>query len=224
VQWKWQDADAAFQRALRLAPGDAEAADQYGQFLLAEGRLDQALAEIDRAQRLDPLSGIIAATRTNVLTALHRFDDAEAQARTMLAGHPGYALGHFIAADAAIYHRDYALAKSRFQAGAGLIGEAPDVYMALVDGVADPGQRAAAIRVVLAASGDTHQRLTEPARIKWLMLLGDHGDALDALQRIGHDVMFGQDNVWQPAFDPVRGDPRFKAALDRMGLPYTPGN
>jgi TolB-like protein/Tfp pilus assembly protein PilF len=224
IQWKWRDADTAFQRAMKISPGDAEAVDQYGQFLLAEGRLDEALTQIGRAQRLDPLSGVIAATRVNVLTGLHRFDDAEAQARDMLSERPDFALGQFVAADVAIYRRDYALAKSRFQAGAGLIGEAPDVYMALVDGVAEPGQRAAAIRVVLAASGDTHQRLTEPARIKWLMLLGDHGDALDALQRIGHDVMFGQDNVWQPAFDPVRGDLRFKAALDRMGLPYTPGN
>ena len=221
VQWKWQDADTAFQRALRIAPGDAEAADQYGQFLLAEGRLDQALAEIDRAQRLDPLSGIIAATRTNVLTALHRFDDAEAQARSMLAGHPGYALGNFIEADVAIYRRDYAAAKVQLKAGAALVHENPDVYLSLVSGIADSVQRASAIRKVLAASGDTHERLSEPARIKWLMLLDARDDALDALQHIDQDVMFGQDNVWQPAFDPVRGDPRFKAALKRMGLSET---
>jgi hypothetical protein len=42
------------------------------------------------------------------------------------------------------------------------------------------------------------------------------------LQHIGNEVMFGQDNVWQPAFDPVRDEARFKAALTRMGLPYTP--
>ena len=222
VQWKWAQADAAFRRALQIAPGDAEAADQYGQFLLAEGRLDEALTEIDRAQRLDPLSGIIAATRTNTLTALRRFDDADRQARDAVAGHPDYALGHFIAADVAIYRHDYAAAESELRAGAKLVGENPDIYMLLVNGIANPAQRAAATRAVLAATADTRQRLTEPARIKWLMLLGDHDDALDALQRIGHDIMFGQDNVWQPAFDPVRNDPRFKAALKKMGLPYTP--
>jgi TolB-like protein/Tfp pilus assembly protein PilF len=222
VQWKWAQADAAFRRALKIAPGDAEAADQYGQFLLAEGRLDEALTEIDRAQRLDPLSGIIAATRTNTLTALRRFDDADRQARDAVAGHPDYALGHFIAADVAIYRHDYAAAESELRVGAKLVGENPDIYMLLVNGIAHPAQRAAATRWVLAATADTRQRLTEPARIKWLMLLGDHGDALDALQRIGHDIMFGQDNVWQPAFDPVRNDPRFKAALKKMGLPYTP--
>ena len=222
VQWKWEDADAAFQHALRIAPGDAEAADQYGQYLLAEGRLHEALAQIDGAQRLDPLSGIIAATRTNVLTALHRFEDADKQARRMIAQHPDYALGHFIAADVAIYRRDFVGAKSQLQEGARLVGESPDAYVLLVDGLAVPAQRAAAIRTVLAATTDARQRLTTPARIKWLMLLGDHDHALDALQRIGQEVMFGQDNVWQPAFDPVRSDPRFKAALLRMGFPSRP--
>jgi TolB-like protein len=222
VQWKWKEADAAFRRALKIAPGDAEAADQYGQFLLAEGRLHEALAEINRAQRLDPLSGIISATRTNVLTALRHFGDAAVQARSMTAMHPDYALGHFIAADAAIYRRDWPGAKDQLRAGAALVGESPDVYMLLVDGIADPGQRTAARRSLLAAGNDTHQRLSEPARIKWLMLLGDYDDALDALQRIGNDVIFGQDNVWQPAFDPVRKDPRFRAALKRMGLPDAP--
>jgi len=224
VQWKWKEADAVFQRALKIAPGDAEAADQYGQFLLAEGRLQDALAEIDRAQRLDPLSGIIAATRTNVLTALHRFDAAQTLAQGMIAAHPDYALGHFIAADVAIYRRDWPGAKDQLRAGAALVGENPDVYMLLVNGVADPAQRTSARRALFVGARDTHQRLSEPARIKWLMLLGDRDDALDALQRIGQDVMFGQDNVWQPAFDPVRNDPRFKAALKKMGLPYTPAD
>jgi Tfp pilus assembly protein PilF len=222
VLWKWSEADAAFRKALKIAPGDAEAADQYGQYLLAAGRLQDALAEIDRAQKLDPLSGIIGATRTNVLTALHRFDDAQTQIRRVTDLHPDYALGHFIAADVAIYLRGYAEAKSQLNIGARLAGENPDIYSRLVDGIADPAKRTVAREAVLAAAADTHQRLTQPARIKWLMLLGDREDALDALQHIGNEVMFGQDNVWQPAFGPVRDEARFKAALTRMGLPYTP--
>ncbi|MBQ4855129.1 hypothetical protein IMW82_10675 [Rhodanobacter sp. B2A1Ga4] len=222
VLWKWTEADAAFRKALKIAPGDAESADQYGQYLLAVGRLQDALAEIDRAQKLDPLSGIIGATRTNVLTALHRFDDAQTQIGRVTSLHPDYALGHFIAADVAIYRHDYAGAKAQLDMGARQTGESPEVYSRLVGGIAGTAQRAAAIRAIPAASSDTHERLTAPARVKWLMLLGDRDDALDGLQRLGHEVMFGQDNVWQPAFDPVRGDPRFKAALKRMGLPGSP--
>ncbi|HJP98907.1 MAG TPA: hypothetical protein VJ862_10125, partial [Rhodanobacteraceae bacterium] len=222
VLWKWTEADAAFRKALKIAPGDAEGADQYGQYLLAVGRLQDALAEIDRAQKLDPLSGIIGATRTNVLTALHRFDDAQTQIGRVTSLHPDYALGHFIAADVAIYRHDYAGAKAQLDMGARQTGESPEVYSRLVGGIADTAQRAAAIRAILAASSDTHERLTAPARVKWLMLLGDRDDALDGLQRLGHEVMFGQDNVWQPAFDPVRDDPRFRAALKRMGLPASP--
>jgi len=28
--------------------------------------------------------------------------------------------------------------------------------------------------------------------------------------------------LWHPEFDSVRDDPRFKAVLKKMGLPYTP--
>src|SRR6185437_4165041 len=75
---------------------------------------------------------------------------------------------------------------------------------------------------VVTATADARQRLTRTARIKWLMLLGDRDDALEVLQGVGHELMFGQDNVWQPAFDPIRNNPRFKAVLKQMGLPYTP--
>ncbi|MEO8802718.1 MAG: hypothetical protein ABI304_12080 [Rudaea sp.] len=222
VQWKWQDADTAFEHALNIAPGNAEAADQYAQFLLAAGHLNEALSEVVRAQRLDPLSGIVVLTRANTLTALRHFDEVATQAQTVITEHSDYALGHFVAADVAIYRHDYAEAKAQLKAGAILVGEGPGVYQLLVDGIANPAQRAAARHAVLTANAGTHQRLSAPAQIKWLMLLGDPDDALAALQRIGHDVMLGQDNVWQSAFDPMRGDPRFKAALQRMGLPYTP--
>jgi TolB-like protein/Tfp pilus assembly protein PilF len=220
VQWRWQDADAAFRKALKIAPGDAEAADQYGQYLLAAGRLQDALAEIERAQKLDPLSGIIGVTRANVLTALHRYDDATVQARRVTELRPDYALGHFVAADVAIYRRDYTEAKAQLDTGARIAGENPDLYSRLVDGIADPAKRAAAREAVVTATADARQRLTRTARIKWLMLLGDRDDALEALQGVGHELMFGQDNVWQPAFDPIRNDPRFKAVLKKMGLPY----
>jgi Tfp pilus assembly protein PilF len=222
VQWRWQDADAAFRKALKIAPGDAEAADQYGQYLLAAGRLQDALAEIERAQKLDPLSGIIGVTRADVLTALHRYDDATVQARRVTELRPDYALGHFVAADVAIYRHDYTEAKAQLDTGAQIAGENPDLYSRLVDGIADPAKRAAAREAVVTATADARQRLTRTARIKWLMLLGDRDDALEALQGVGHELMFGQDNVWQPAFDPIRTDPRFKAVLKKMGLPYTP--
>ncbi|HKZ10955.1 MAG TPA: hypothetical protein VJL61_09625, partial [Rhodanobacteraceae bacterium] len=46
-QMRWADADRAFRRALTLAPGDAEAMNQYAQFLFAAGQLEPALTEIE---------------------------------------------------------------------------------------------------------------------------------------------------------------------------------
>ena len=55
--WDWPGAEREFKRALELSPGDADAHFAYSMtYLTPLGRLDEALAEIQRALALDPLS------------------------------------------------------------------------------------------------------------------------------------------------------------------------
>src|SRR4029079_15917037 len=87
----WAEAEQAYRRALVLAPGDAEAVNQYAQFLSSIGQLEPSLREIERAQQLDPLSPIIGVIHAGVLASLRRDPAAEAQIKSVLAGHPDFA-------------------------------------------------------------------------------------------------------------------------------------
>ena len=59
-EWEWEGAAHHFARAVALAPGYATAHQWYGEHLIQTGRLADALAEFRKAERLDPVSGIIA--------------------------------------------------------------------------------------------------------------------------------------------------------------------
>jgi tetratricopeptide (TPR) repeat protein len=58
-QWDWNGAEQAFREAIALNPNYASAHHFYSICLLTAGRQAEALAEIQRAQELDPLSLII---------------------------------------------------------------------------------------------------------------------------------------------------------------------
>jgi Tfp pilus assembly protein PilF len=223
ARWQWTAADSAFRSALAIAPGDAEAVNQYAQYLFAAGQFASALREIKLAMQLDPLAAVPGISRTNILYALHRYEEAAVQAQATVAAHPDFALAHFMAMQVAIYRGRYSEAEAHARRGAALAGENPADYAQLVRGVADPGQRAAALRIVESAPADAHWELGPTGREKWLALLGANRDALAALEHFaargeGHGEQF----VWEPAFDPIRDDPRFKAVLKKIGLPYRP--
>jgi serine/threonine-protein kinase len=55
-EWDWTAAEREFRRALELRPSYADAHFSYSRFLAAAGRMDEAVAEIRRAQDLDPRS------------------------------------------------------------------------------------------------------------------------------------------------------------------------
>ncbi|MFI4889496.1 MAG: TIR domain-containing protein [Steroidobacterales bacterium] len=57
VTWDWAGAQADFEKALALDPGDAVTYSRYGFLLATLGRMPESLASMTRSVELDPLSG-----------------------------------------------------------------------------------------------------------------------------------------------------------------------
>jgi Tol biopolymer transport system component/serine/threonine protein kinase/tetratricopeptide (TPR) repeat protein len=64
--WDWESAEREFKRAIELNPSYATAHQWYAYLTSAQGRHADAITEIERAQKLDPLSPVIAASASLV--------------------------------------------------------------------------------------------------------------------------------------------------------------
>ncbi|MGB9430537.1 MAG: hypothetical protein WCC11_11795 [Gammaproteobacteria bacterium] len=222
---QWQQAQDTYRRAIALAPGDAEAADQYAQFLFATDQLDPALEQINRARQMDPLSAIIGVVRSGILMALHRDVDATAQLELVLSAHPDFYPANLTAVTLYVGLGRFADAERQMRTMATNFGVDADAKVILVRGIADPGRRSAALASLKGAPANADIRTDQVWYSAFLAMLGDRADAIAQLQAYAsrrNAAAFGM--VWTSAFDALRNDPRFKAVLKKMGLPYTPQN
>jgi adenylate cyclase len=219
----WPDAEQAFRRALTLAPSDAEAVNQYAQFLGTVGQHEPALREIERAQQLDPLSPIIGVIRTGILMSLHRDDAATAQLESILTAHPDFGPAHGVAVLVYLDRKLYPKAEAALLSLAKLGGETSDAKASIARGWADPAQRAAAVQSLETAPENANIREDPLWYALYLMSLGERSRALDQLEIYAskHNSSFGA-FLWDRCFDPLRNDSRFHAVLTKLGLPYTP--
>jgi TolB-like protein/DNA-binding winged helix-turn-helix (wHTH) protein len=94
--WDWQGAEQEFHRALELNPNFAQAHHWYGNLLLGpEGRHEEAIAEMQRARELDPLSVIINADTGFAYYLAGRYDLALQEYQKVLAANPDFVPVHF---------------------------------------------------------------------------------------------------------------------------------
>ena len=94
--WSWDApfAGLEFQRAITLNPSYVTARHWRATYLMVTSRLTEALAEIERAQQLDPSSSSILADKGWILFLLHRQDEAIASLKQVEASEPAFLSSH----------------------------------------------------------------------------------------------------------------------------------
>ncbi|HJU26084.1 MAG TPA: hypothetical protein VJ722_05355, partial [Rhodanobacteraceae bacterium] len=182
-----------------------------------------ALVELDRALQRDPLSGTSGALRVQLRMILRRVDasTAAAQIKDIVAAHPESVFVHRTATLIYVSLHRYPEAEAQARAAATLNGEDPDAVALLIRGMADPVQRERAVQSLETSAADAGLPRDAILRAVFLMHLGERDRALALLDAEATHSAIPQ-LLWLTVFDPVRDDPRFKAALKKMGLPYTP--
>ncbi|WHZ20634.1 MAG: Adenylate cyclase [Rhodanobacteraceae bacterium] len=220
-------ADHEYRKALALSPGSSEIRNQYAQLLNAVGASDAMLQQEHIAISLDPLAPNPRYMLGFELVIQHRYPEATAEFEKVLQHTPDYGYARFHLALTHLYEGHYEEAEKIARTAALQAGLDPATIEALLHACADPALRPAALQRVADIDRIEIAKLDDLAKAFWYSQLGAHEQALASLQRWVANAPIGQrfNGVrWLrlPTFDPIRGDPRFKAALAKLGLPYRP--
>jgi serine/threonine protein kinase/tetratricopeptide (TPR) repeat protein len=219
--WDRKRAEEALTRALQLRPGSA-AAHLWNAWRLAllERRHDEALIELEEAERLDPLDLQVKTQVGYVHHFQHDLDRAIEQFEKVLALEPSFAFAHYALGDAFTQKGQYDRAIAEFNQAIELGGRSVNHIGVLGYAYGRSGN--------VNRAKEHLEELTARAAhgyvsAMWMALpylgLGDLESLFHWLDR-AFDERDGSLILITAAveFDPVREDPRFKSLLKRMGL------
>src|SRR6266700_93186 len=208
-----------FQRAIALNPNYATAHHWYGNGpLLALGRFDEAIAEGKRAIELDPLSPIINADLGQNLYNARRYDEAIAQLRKTLEIDPTFYYAHYNLGIALQLKGDMPTAIAEYTKAQQLSDDLiVQVLLAAVK--ARSGDKDAAIQMLAELEELSHHRYVPPyLRTLLYLSLGHRDEAIRRLEQgiADHDSLTVSLIKVDPTLDPLRGDPRFQALVQKV--------
>ncbi len=218
--WDWEAAETDFRRSLELDAGRAATRHWYSFFLSAMGRAEEAEREARAAWELDPLGLIINANLAQPLYYARRFEDALAEAGKLVRMEPAFPIAYqwLGMTLAALGRWDEAIREIEVYGAAYPDSTRSRAFVGYLQGRA--GQREAALRCLgeLRAAPADRLRAIHLAFVH--IGLGDSDAAFAALEQ-AHAERSDQLPYLavDPVFDPLRGDPRFTALLERLGLP-----
>jgi len=220
LDWDWAGAEKEFNRAIQLAPNSALAYNQYGMYLAAMGRLDDAIATGQKALRLEPLSPIINADLGWYLLYQGKKEQAAEQFKKTLEIDQNYVAAHWGLGVAGEQQAMYPQAITELNKAFSLSEGSPLIlgHLGYAYGLS---RDASAARKALDDLGKLSGRQYVPSVSIALIHtgLGESDKAFEALKRAydEHDFALVFLKV-APWFDRLRGDSRFRDLLLRMSL------
>ena len=211
------EAGKEFLRALDLNPNYAVAHLRYSYFLLGDLRLEAAVYHMRRAQELDPVSAVTNAGLAGMLYSARDYDGAIAFGRKAVELEPGTAGGNLNMGDAYVQKRMFKEAHQAYDAA--LSNNPRYVYWEKAYAYALAGRNDEATKMLAAVEKLNVERM--PAHFNYALVYGAMGETDKAFAELDK-VKWGRLTVaslkYDPQFDPLRGDARFKELLKRLHL------
>ena len=214
--WDWVAAEREYKTAIALNPSYATAHLRYAELLSNLGRHDEAIAEIRRAQELDPLSLVMRSNVGRFLYFARRYDEAIQVLKETLQLDPGRVYAH--------------LHLGMCYEGKGMWSEALNEFEEVK--TTFNGRRGPTLAHIYAETGRIEEARTiardlrrEAGDSDWFYIasayaaLGEKDEAFWCLEKAyeTHDFYLAFLKV-HPYMDPLRSDPRYTALLHRIGL------
>jgi TolB-like protein len=215
----WPGSIADFERAIKLNPNDATAHHWLGNHpLTCLGQMERALAEVRRAQELDPLSLIINTNVGYTHLIARRYDEAITQLRKTLEMDNNFYFARYTLGESLELKGLTDEAIAEYQKASAISNDlAPLGYLSHVYGKL--GRRDEAQRILNKLLEIRKQRYTEAYFTALVYLgLGNRDEALHYLElsyqdRDGYNI--GPIRV-DPFLSELHGDPRFEALAEKV--------
>ncbi|MEP7212394.1 MAG: protein kinase [Acidobacteriota bacterium] len=219
--WNWTEAEYLVKRALEINPHNAFAHECYSNFLTAQGRVDESMVEIERAEELDPMSPRAMLMTAWTLYQARRYDESVDKARKASLMQQDFPQG--------LLHLGNALT------AVGQLDEAVEVLRKSSELWGDSGMPRYMLCFARAAQGNFEAaniilaKMLATSKIKHVkpyfiamayVAVGDHDKAFEWFDKAVEErnewmIWFGT----EPKLDPIRKDPRYKTLLRRINNP-----
>jgi TolB-like protein/DNA-binding winged helix-turn-helix (wHTH) protein/Flp pilus assembly protein TadD len=216
--WDFGAAEKEFRRGIDLNPGYATGHQWYAGHLILFGRNSEAIAEMKKAEDLDPLSLIIGADLAEDFLIAHRYDEAILQIRKTMDLDSNFALAHYQLGQAFLLEHRNNEAVGEFQRAVSLSGGSTTSTSSLAYAYAVSGRRNEAEAILNDLKNRSSEGFSNAPEIALVYVGLDQKDQAMAWLERGYTERFNPGVLLRPAFDPLRSDPRFQDLLHRIGL------
>jgi adenylate cyclase len=203
-----------YRRALELEPDNLPILGNAAVLAVALGRLDEAVELLAEVTARDPVSPVSHANLANAYLLARRYPEAEHSIREALALSPQYVGGHYRLGRILLAQGRLAEAAEAFEAEPLEAGQwLGRALVANREGRRDDSE--AALDEVRALYGDR-------AAGNFAQVYADRGEIETAFEWLETEYRLNGsggflEHQWEPAFDPLRDDPRWPALLERAG-------
>jgi len=226
--WDFAGGEAEYRKAFQLDPNDATAHEWYALDIgRIGGREQEAIAEMNRAHQLDPLSLEISSEVGYIHLFARQYDESINVCKKVADENPEFADAHLCLRNSYWYKRMYPQAIEEWKAYARFSANqvSGELASAAEQGFRTGGLKGALarlidVRLTRRKAGESLESTRAYSIAKDYAQFGDKEHAFQWLNTAFQEHDYGLINLKTEAFfDSIRSDPRFAELVRKVGLP-----